>query len=549
VLGTLGALALAGGPAGHASFSAPANGPIVFDTTRDAGNGEIYRMEPDGTGLVNLTNHPNYDQYASWSPDGSRILFMRWTTNFASGTELFVMDPDGSNQANLTNRAGFDGYAAWSPDGTKIVWTRGVGSNSSTREIWVMDSDGTDPVALTTSPGIDQLPSWSPDGGRIAFDSVRDGNFEIYTMNAADGTNVTRVTNDAAVDEDPAWSVNGSRLAWHTNRTGDYEIFAASPDGTGPVNLTNAPGSDSAPNWSPDGTKIGFTTDREGDPGAGELYEMATDGSSQARLSDGNPAFEGYGDWGPGVAPAATGGGGNDSRPPVGPGSSGTPTPEAEPVAASDPVPPPTIEVLRCSAPVRGGRGCNVADRGRLRIEGQAGSAAGTLVTIQGQHFSPLSRSSQATRYRNVTRVRTGPGGSYSVRIRFAKTQRLRASADMGTSASLPIYVRPRIRSWMHRAAGRAGRRLLFARPGQRMQLSLRVRSPKRRLVLRVERRLPSGRHALVSRRVMRTRRGRIYRLPYTAPMRRGTYRLRVLSFADRRHAVGRMHTRTLRVR
>ena len=59
----------------------------------------------------------------------------------------------------------------------------------------------------------DGSPSWSPDGGRIAFDSLRDGNGEIYVMNA-DGSGQTRLTDNPASDGSPSWSpqsVPGSR--------------------------------------------------------------------------------------------------------------------------------------------------------------------------------------------------------------------------------------------------------------------------------------------------------------------------------------------------
>jgi Tol biopolymer transport system component len=49
------------------------------------------------------------------------------------------------------------------------------------------------------------VPAWSPDGSRIAFESYRDGNFEIYVMNA-DGSGQTRITNNTANDESPDWS-------------------------------------------------------------------------------------------------------------------------------------------------------------------------------------------------------------------------------------------------------------------------------------------------------------------------------------------------------
>ena len=57
---------------------------------------------------------------------------------------------------------------------------------------------------LTNDPGDDAFPSWSPDGTRIAFASSRDGNVEIYVMDA-DGTNLVRLTNDPAEDSSPAW--------------------------------------------------------------------------------------------------------------------------------------------------------------------------------------------------------------------------------------------------------------------------------------------------------------------------------------------------------
>jgi len=55
-----------------------------------------------------------------------------------------------------------------------------------------------------TRPGHDRNPSWSPDGKRIAFESNRDGNWEIYVMNA-NGRNQRRLTNNPALDFSPVW--------------------------------------------------------------------------------------------------------------------------------------------------------------------------------------------------------------------------------------------------------------------------------------------------------------------------------------------------------
>ena len=67
-----------------------------------------------------------------------------------------------------------------------------------------MSVDGTQQVRLTSHPASDFSFTWSPDSGKIAFQSNRDGNGEIYVMNA-DGTNEVRLTNNLATDSSPAW--------------------------------------------------------------------------------------------------------------------------------------------------------------------------------------------------------------------------------------------------------------------------------------------------------------------------------------------------------
>jgi hypothetical protein len=59
-------------------------------------------------------------------------------------------------------------------------------------------------VQLTNDPASDISPAWSPDGSKIAFVSYRDGNAEIYVMNA-DGSDETRITNDPGFQGQPSW--------------------------------------------------------------------------------------------------------------------------------------------------------------------------------------------------------------------------------------------------------------------------------------------------------------------------------------------------------
>ena len=86
----------------------------------------------------------------------------------------------------------------------------------------------------------------------IAFYTDRDGNFEIYVMNA-NGTGQAPLTNNAGESEsfDPAWSPDGTRIAFGSNRDGNAEIYVMNANGTGQTRLTNNAASDSAPNWGP----------------------------------------------------------------------------------------------------------------------------------------------------------------------------------------------------------------------------------------------------------------------------------------------------------
>ncbi|HJX61829.1 MAG TPA: hypothetical protein VJ578_04595, partial [Dehalococcoidia bacterium] len=125
-------------------------------------------------------------------------------------------------------------------------------------EIYVMNADGSGQTRLTNEPATDNLPSWSPDGSRIAFSSTRDGNAEVYVMNA-DGSGQARLTNNPAYDNEAHWSPDGSKIAFSTDRDGNGEIYVMNADGSGQTNLTNDPAGDgSGPTWSPDGSQIAF---------------------------------------------------------------------------------------------------------------------------------------------------------------------------------------------------------------------------------------------------------------------------------------------------
>ncbi len=149
-------------------------------------------------------------------------------------------------------------------------------------EVYVMNADGSGQTNLSNNAAGDAEPAWSPDGQKLAFASFRDGNYEIYVMNA-DGSGQTNLSNNAAGDLLPAWSPDGQKLAFTSSRDGNDEIYVMNADGSGPTRLTNNAEFDLTPAWSPDGQKLAFASFRDGNY---EIYVMNADGSGQANLSN-----------------------------------------------------------------------------------------------------------------------------------------------------------------------------------------------------------------------------------------------------------------------
>ena len=252
---------LATAPPGLAAFPGQ-NGRIVF-----LWDG-LYTMNPDGSGLIRLTNS-SQDYFPKWSPDGGKIAFS--SERAGPVAHVYTMNSDGSGLTDLTP-SGYGEAPTWSPDGTKIAFGQFSGG------IWVMNSDGSGLTQLTS--GDDAWPAWSPDGTTVAFARF-ESTWRIWTMNS-DGSGQVQLT-DGPGDLYSDWSPDGTKIVF---QRGDIEpqIYSMNPDGSGLTPLTDS--GSSGPTWAPDGTKIGFTKDSA--PG---FWVMNPDGSGQIRLSTGSVVF------------------------------------------------------------------------------------------------------------------------------------------------------------------------------------------------------------------------------------------------------------------
>ena len=174
-----------------------------------------------------------------------------------------------------------------------------VSQRDGNPEIYVMDANGGNQRRLTNNRHDDWSPSWSPDGKRIVFSSNRDKDnphdYEIYVMDA-DGQNEQRLTNNPDEDRSPSWSPDGKRIAFESDRKGDwvkFDIYVMDADGGNQQKLTNHRAWDGSPSWSPDGERITFYSSREGNA---EIYVMDADGGNLQNLTN-NPHSDASPSW------------------------------------------------------------------------------------------------------------------------------------------------------------------------------------------------------------------------------------------------------------
>ena len=188
--------------------------------------------------LVRLTEVVGYDAEASVSPDGEWIVFSSNRQAYdhelseeeltllefdpAYFAEIYIMRADGSDQSRLTDVSGYDGGPFFFPDGSRIVWRRFT-ENGLMADLWSMKPDGTEQLQLTDFSSMSWAPYPHPSGEYIFFSSNKLGftNFEIYIVDTEGMKEPVRVTTTDGFDGLPVPSPDGTQLAFTSSRNSD----------------------------------------------------------------------------------------------------------------------------------------------------------------------------------------------------------------------------------------------------------------------------------------------------------------------------------------
>ncbi len=232
----------------------------------------VWIMNADGSGAKELLKRSSEP---SFSPDGTKIAYYRWTDG------IFVANAaDGTDPKKVLGESN-SGYLSWSHDGRWIAFSvRPGGAGNIATDAIAPDGTGRRPIGVGFSP------YWTPDDTQIIFVTCRGSGCGIYKVGSGGGDAIPIITDDGGL---PAMSPDGKRILYQKD-DGQKQLFIINSDGSGKQQLTSGAALHVSANWSPDGNFIFYRSPEGGQWG---IWRMNADGSNPVKIANDMPP----GDW------------------------------------------------------------------------------------------------------------------------------------------------------------------------------------------------------------------------------------------------------------
>ncbi len=257
--------------------------------TDNSGEWSLCAVDASGNNMQKIVDKSPTCQKPVCSHSGKQLLFSTLTTD--SKYELYSVNINGTNLTLIDHANRYCGSADWSPDDTRIVYIKSLDDNSDKKDLIVyniLDKTHT----ILHAEGDKSCPKFSPDGTQIAYCASIEADYyshHIYKINAAGGESQL-ILKDASC---PVWSPQGDKIAYlAAEKGGSTQIFVADAYGHNSRQLTSTvsprtwpgwpPNGNNDPQWTPDGKKIVYVSWENERP---EIFIMNADGSNQTRLT------------------------------------------------------------------------------------------------------------------------------------------------------------------------------------------------------------------------------------------------------------------------
>lgn len=169
------------GSAYHAECAYSPDGTEIVFASNESGTMNLYIMSADGSNVRQVT-HTDYSYNGGpfFSPDGTKVVF-RSDRDVPDYLQIFTIDRDGSGEVQLTDNTSVNWAPYWHPDGRHVIFTKSLGKYHR-YELFILNRETGNEKRVTFNESFDGLPVFNHDGTKLMWTSKRgkDGTCQIF---------------------------------------------------------------------------------------------------------------------------------------------------------------------------------------------------------------------------------------------------------------------------------------------------------------------------------------------------------------------------------